>query len=106
MAGKSMISTAKKLITALNTRGYEYSLASRQFKGTEGHFHNYYTINQHVWDDAKHKFVAMEVYSTASAVRLVLFLRDKWYIENGLELPTDQEQWNGIRAQLQIEGKL
>ena len=107
MAGsKNAVVTAKRLIKALNTKGYKISLATRQFLGREGQFHNYYTVNEHLWDDEKKRFVTREVYSTTSTLRLLMFLRDKWYIENGLELPTDQDIWNAEREKLRAEGKL
>jgi len=93
--------TSKKLIKALNSRGHKYTFSTKQFMGSEGLPHNYYTISSAEWCDERHKYINREMYSTTSMVRIALYLRDLWYLENGWELPTDQELWNGIRAELQ-----
>lgn len=95
--------TAKKLMSALNTKGYMLTFSTKQFMGTEGRPHNYYTINQAIWNPDKGKYYNQELYSTTSMIRIVLYLRDMWYKENGWELPTDQELWNKIRNELEGE---
>ena len=37
------------------------------------------------------------IYETANLNRLVLFMRDLWYLENGEELPDANEEWEEIR---------
>ena len=103
MAG-NLAQTSKKLIQAINTRGHKLTFNIKQFMGSEGRPHNYYSICRAVWDEDKGKYFNQELYSTTSMVRIVLFLRDMWYKENGWDLPTDQEKWNGIRAGLQEKG--
>ncbi len=102
MAG-NLLATSKKLVKALNTRGYKLTFSTKQFIGTEGNVHSYYSICKGVWNEDKHKYLNKELYSSASMVRIVLFLRDMWYKENGWELPTDQELWNKLRAEMEAK---
>jgi hypothetical protein len=102
--GANLMQTSKKLIQALNSRGYKMTFSIKQFIGREGQPHNMYSINKATWDEDKRKYKHDELYSTTSMVRIVMFLRDMWYEENGWELPTDQEQWNRIREELRNNG--
>lgn len=86
-----------KLIKALNMRGYMLMYNKKQFMGVEGKPHNLYTVTQAKWLPEKNKYGSTEVYKSTSTVRVVLFLRDLWFLENGQELPTDNEMWNQIR---------
>lgn len=105
MAGPNRLNNvSKKLVTALNSRGYKLLFANKQFIGKEGDIHVLFTINQAVYDEEKEKWINKELYSSGSMVRIVLFLRDLWYAENGQPLPTDQEQWNIIRQDLLEKG--
>ena len=40
-----------------------------------------------------------ELYSTYSLINMVRFIRDYWYLLNGIELPTDNEKWNELRKE-------
>lgn len=102
MAG-NLGATARKLVKALNTKGYMLTFSTKQFMGREGKPHNYYSINKAIWNDEKCRYNHTELYSSTSMVRIVLYLRDMWYKENGWELPTDQELWNTIRADLEAQ---
>jgi hypothetical protein len=51
-------------------------------------------IKQAVWDDDKQRFKNIELFSSASDIQIVLYLRDMWYELNGWEVPTDNEEWN------------
>lgn len=95
----NLLATSKKLVKALNTRGYMLTFSYKQFMGREGKPHNYYSINKAAWNEEKGKYHHTELYSSTSMVRIVLYLRDMWYKENGWELPTDQELWNTIRSE-------
>lgn len=86
-----------KLISALNNRGYMLMYEKGQFMGIEGKPHNLYTIQQAKWDPQRNKYGKIAVYKSTSTVRIVLFLRDVWYLETGQDLPTDNEMWNEIR---------
>lgn len=99
MAG-NLSQVAKRLITALNSKGYKMTMSTKQFIGTEGQPHNYYTICNAEWNEDINKYLNKELYSTTSMVRIVLYLRDTWYLCNGWELPTDQDKWNTIREDI------
>jgi hypothetical protein len=100
----NLMQTSKKLVQALNSRGYKLTLSTKQFIGREGAPHNMYSICMATWNDEKRKYSHEELYSTTSMVRITLYLRDLWYKANGWELPTDQEEWNRIREELQGNG--
>lgn len=51
-------------------------------------------IKKAVWDKEKQRFKNIELFSSASDVQIVLWLRDYWYELNGWEIPTDNETWN------------
>lgn len=100
----NLMQTSKKLIQALNSRGHKLTLSTKQFIGREGQPHNMYSISSATWNEEKRKYSHDELYSTTSMVRITLYLRDLWYIENNWELPTDQEEWNRIREELRNNG--
>lgn len=96
----NLMRTSKKLTQALNSRGHNITFSIKQFMGTEGRPINMYCLSTATWDEEKRKYMHSELYSSPSMVRIVLFLRDRWFTENGWELPTDQPQWNAIREEL------
>lgn len=96
----------KKLIKALNTRGYNLTFEVREFKGYDGMIHNLNTVYQTFYNPKTHKNEAKKLYSTASQLRMVYYLRDMWFLENDQELPEDQELWTSIRKKLIAEGNL
>lgn len=96
----NLLKTSKKLVQALNTRGYLMTFSTKQFIGREGQPHTMYCLSRAIWDEEKRRYAHIGVYSSTSMVRIVLFLRDMWFEENGWELPEDQEQWNKIREGL------
>lgn len=100
----NLMQTSKKLIQALNSRGYRLTLSTKQFMGREGQPHNMYSISRAIWNEEKEKYSHEELYSTTSMVRITLYLRDMWFDANGWELPTDQESWNKIRKELRENG--
>lgn len=56
-------------------------------------------IKQAIWDEDKQRFKNIELFSSASDVQIVLWLRDYWYTMNGWEVPTDNEEWNRAKEQ-------
>ena len=98
--------TAKTLIKALNTRNYRLTFAQKEFVGAEDKVHTYYSVNQASWNKDKHRFDHSELYGSTSLTRIVLYLRDMWYLENKWDLPMDQEKWNTIRESLKKKGTL
>lgn len=97
----NLLGTSKKLMAALNTHDYRLMFSMKQFMGREGKPINYYSINQAVWNEDRHKYDSVELYSSASLLRIVMYLRDMWYKEIGRELPTDQPLWNKVREGLE-----
>ena len=55
-------------------------------------------IKMAVWDSDKQKFKNVELFSSASDVQIVLWLRDYWYELNGWPIPEDNEIWNKAKA--------
>ena len=51
-------------------------------------------IKKAIWDSDKQRFKNIELFSSASDVQIVLWLRDYWYELNGWEVPTDNQEWN------------
>ena len=60
---------------------------------------NRYTLHKQVFDEATGKNVKIELFSTYSLLQMVFFMRDYWYMLNGIELPTDNEIWNKKRKE-------
>lgn len=92
-----------KLITALNTKGFDLLYNKKQFMGKEGQPHNLYVLSKAVWDSEKGKYGSKDIYKTTSTIRMCLFLRDMWFTANGQELPMDNEMWNDIREKIRLE---
>ena len=95
--------TTQKLIQALNSKGHDLLFARKQFMGKEGMPQNFYVLSKGCWNADKGKYDTVDIYKTTSLIRMVLFLRDMWYTENGWELPTDNEMWNKIREQINLQ---
>ena len=94
--------SVKKLIQALNSRGHNLLYAKKQFMGKEGMPHNLFELSRGCWNKEKGKYDTISIYKTTSLIRMVLFLRDMWFTENGQDLPTDNEMWNQIREQIKL----
>lgn len=62
-------------------------------------------IKKAVWDSDKQKFKNVELFSSASDVQIVLWLRDYWYELNGWEIPTDNEEWNKAKEKYEERQK-
>lgn len=92
-----------RLIQALNTKGHDLLYAKKQFMGKEGKPHSLYVLSRAQWNSDKGKYDTIDIYKTTSTIRMVLFLRDMWYVECGKELPTDNEMWNQIREQIKLQ---
>lgn len=43
------------------------------------------------------KHAKEELFATYSLLQMLFFIRDYWYMLNGIELPTDNEIWNEKR---------
>ena len=58
-------------------------------------------VKRAIWDDEKQKFKNVELFSSASDIQIVLYLRDMWYELNEWEVPTDNEEWNKAKEAYQ-----
>lgn len=58
-------------------------------------------IKKAIWDEDKQKFKNVELFSSASDIQIVLWLRDYWYELNGWQVPTDNEEWNNAKTAYQ-----
>lgn len=94
--GKAYGPTIKKLQRAINDK-YDYHLLvnKTQFYSEDANrVLEYISIKRAVFDVEKNKNRNIELFSSASDVQIVLYLRDLWYELNGWEVPTDNEKWN------------
>ena len=91
--------TAKKLQTAITTKfGIRLFINRHQRWSEEKNLATtYYVVKKEEVNEATGKKVTTELFTGNSSIQLVLFMRDYWYILNGMELPTDNQMWNEIR---------
>ena len=87
--------TIKRLQSAINAKFDEKLLVnhSQFYSDDSKKVLELIVIKKAIWDDKKNKTVYVELFSSASDVQIVLFLRDYWYELNGWEVPTDNQQW-------------
>lgn len=85
----------KKLQRAINDKYDKKILVSKsQFYSNDAQRPlEYYIIAQAVWDEDKLKYRNEELFSSASDIQIVKWLRDYWYTLNGWEVPTDDPVW-------------
>ena len=96
MASNSVM--IRRLQQAINMRGYKILYSTSQFYSEQQDRPvTMYIVKQAYYDDETGKNKSVELYKTTSQIQVVLFLRDFWYDINGWEIPTDNEQWNGIK---------
>lgn len=98
MANK-YLNTAKKLQNAINvTFGLKLLINTTQWYSEEKRcLVTMYTLKQ-VTNNEKGKRANIDLFKTYSTIQLTLFLRDYWYELQGLEIPTDNAIWEGIKA--------
>jgi hypothetical protein len=103
----SNIKTIKKLQLAINmncpfrilyTTSQFYSVA-KQMPVTK------YCLRKAELDYTENRSTSEEIFSTYSQLQIILYLRDLWYTWNNMELPTDNELWNGIKEREKINYK-
>lgn len=93
MASNSIL--IHKLQQALNTKDCKILYSTSQFFSlSQNRPVTVYHIKKAVYDENKGRMVPVELYKSASQIRIVLFLRDLWYEVNGWELPKDNDFWN------------
>lgn len=94
-----MLNTINKLQKAINSRDGRVIIDHTQFYSEQMKAAiPKYTIKQAYWNEDKSRTESYEIYSSYSQLQTVLFLRDYWYKMNNWEIPTDNEQWNGMKA--------
>lgn len=77
-----------KLQVALNSKGLKILCNRSQFYSEQQHRPvTMYKVVRSVYDEAKGKNRHIELFSSASQIQVVLFLRNLWYVVNGLEVP-------------------
>lgn len=93
MASNSIL--IHKLQQALNTKGCKILYTTSQFYSIrQNRPVTIYHIKRATVDESTHKTTSVELFKSASQIRIVLFLRDLWYEVNGWEIPQDNEFWN------------
>lgn len=58
-----------------------------------------HVIKQAIWDAQKGRNRYVELFSSASDINVLKFMRDYWFELNGKELPKDDEVWNKVKKQ-------
>lgn len=87
-----------RLQQAINNKGYKILYSTSQFySDKQNRPVTMYHIKQALYDEKTDKNKNIELYKSTSQIQIVLFLRDFWYEINGMEIPTDNEQWNAIK---------
>lgn len=98
MASNSIL--IHKLQQALNTKGCKILYSTSQFYSDyQNRPITIYHIKQAIYDENTGKNTSVELYKSASQIRIVLFLRDLWYEVNGWEIPTDNVVWNEFKSE-------
>lgn len=94
----SNIAMIKKLQRAINNKGYAITYNTSQFYSNEQDRPvTMYSIKKVVYNEKIDRNKYVEIFKSTSMIQIVLCLRDIWYMINGIELPTDNEDWNCIR---------
>lgn len=85
----------RKLQDAINMHGGQILIDKAQFFSQEqNRAITIFKVCTPKNDGTKRKNV---LFDTPSQIQVVLFLRDYWYAMNGMEIPTDNEQWNEVK---------
>lgn len=92
--------TIKKLQRAINAKSEDKILISKTqvYHPDTDIVAEIIHVKKAIWDATKQKNKSVELFYSNSDVQIVLFLRDYWYQLNGWEIPTDNEEWNKVRA--------
>lgn len=78
----------RKLQFALNQKGYRILSNRSQFYSNEQNRPvTMYKITQSVWDKEKQHYKHVELFTSASEIQIVLFLRNLWYLVNDKPIP-------------------
>lgn len=78
----------RKLQVALNSKGAKILCNRSQFYSDQQKRPvTIYKICQSVWNSSTEKYNHVELFSSASEIQCVLFLRNLWYAVNGNKIP-------------------
>lgn len=100
----SNITNIKKLQHAINSKGHKLLYSTSQwYSETQDRPVTVYHIKKAIYDEDLGRHVNTELFKSTSMIQILLFMRDYWYKLNGMELPTDNEEWNNIREQIKKE---
>lgn len=93
---KKFLPTIKKLQRAINEKYDKKILINKTqfFSDNTKKPVEIIVVKQAQWDAEKQKYKNVELFSSASDVQIVLWLRDYWYELEGMPIPTDNEKWN------------
>lgn len=100
----SNIKTIRKLQMAINMTGrYKILYHTSQFYSAEQQRPvTKYHVKQSRYNEEIGKTESEEIFSTYSQMQVILYLRDYWYILNGLEVPHDNEIWEAVKEEQNI----
>lgn len=92
---KPFLPRIKKLQTAINEHTSQKILINKTqfYSESTDRVLEIIVIKQAQWNSEKQKFQNVELFSSASDVQILLWLRDYWYTLNGWEVPTDNPKW-------------
>lgn len=77
-----------KLQVALNSKGMKILCNRSQFySDQQGRPVTIYKVCQSVWNEDAQKYNHKELFSSASQIQVVLFMRNLWYLINDMEIP-------------------
>lgn len=77
-----------KLQVALNSKGMKILCNRSQFySDSQNRPVTIYKVAQSIWDPATERYKHKELFSSASEIQIVLFMRNLWYVVNGKEVP-------------------
>lgn len=84
----SNVEMIRKLQIALNSRGYRVLCSRSQFYSEQQQRPiTIYKLEQSVWNASLGKNNHKELFSTASQIQMVLFMRNLWYAANNMTIP-------------------
>ena len=91
-----------KLQNAINQNGGKILYEKSQFFSIDQNRPiNIYKICQSLGTATKHK--KEKLFESTSMIQIVLYLRDVWYTIQGQKLPTDNAEWENIKAKKHID---
>lgn len=93
-----------KLQQAINDKFGEKLLYNKTqfYSDTQNRPVTFYVLKKAIYDEEKGRNRNIELFKTTSQIQIVLYLRDYWYRLNNWEIPTDNEEWEKIKKEQNI----